>query len=123
LLNEDKEIVVWTYTATEIFSALYRRHRDRHLLDRDLDRAKSQLIHLQRAWTEVLPRQAVRQRAHRLLATHALRAADALQLAAALHVSHDSPEGEYFITFDHRLASAARKEGFIVLTHELVGHE
>jgi predicted nucleic acid-binding protein len=54
-------------------------------------------------------------RARRLLETHPLSAADALQLAAALVMTEERPTGTEFVTFDIRLAEAANKEGFPVL--------
>jgi uncharacterized protein len=56
----------------------------------------------------VLP---VKARAKRLLGVHSLRAADALQLAAALTPVYDDPLGHSFVCLDARL-SEARREGF-----------
>lgn len=56
----------------------------------------------------------VRERAHRLLEIHPLRAADALQLSAALIATEDQPNGFGFVTCDEVLATAAEKEGFTV---------
>ena len=61
------------------------------------------------------PSDEVRHRAGRLLATHPLRAADALQLAAALVWSEEQPLGEVFVSLDDRLREAARREGFALL--------
>lgn len=58
---------------------------------------------------------AVKQRAKRLLARHPLRAADALQLGAALLVADDDPGRIEIVSLDERLAEAARREGFRVL--------
>lgn len=44
----------------------------------------------------------------------ALRAADALQLAAALLWCEEQPHGEGFVTLDERLADAAANEAFTV---------
>jgi predicted nucleic acid-binding protein len=52
----------------------------------------------------------VRRTAQRLLRVHELRAADALQLAAASTAAEDLP----FVTLDDRLALAAAREGFVV---------
>jgi uncharacterized protein len=51
-----------------------------------------------------------------LLSVHDLPAADALQLAAALVVTQERPQLLSFACLDGRLLSAARKEGFEVLT-------
>jgi uncharacterized protein len=50
----------------------------------------------------------------RLLATHALRAGDALQLAAALVWARGRPSGKAFVCLDQRLRTAASLEGFSV---------
>ena len=44
-----------------------------------------------------------------------LRAADALQLAAAFAAAERRPASLEIVTLDDRLANAARKEGFAVL--------
>lgn len=46
---------------------------------------------------------------------HALRSADALQLAAALVACDERPRGETFVSLDERLRNAAQREGFTVL--------
>jgi predicted nucleic acid-binding protein len=43
---------------------------------------------------------------------HPLRAADALQLAAAFVAAEQRPSSLEVVTLDDRLAAAARKEGF-----------
>ena len=55
-------------------------------------------------------------RARELPLRHALRASDALQLASALVVHERLPDGlEAFVTFDKRLAEAARAGRLIVI--------
>jgi hypothetical protein len=49
--------------------------------------------------------------------THALRAADALQLAAALDWCDGNTRGESFVCLDDRLRGAAVLEGFRVLPY------
>jgi predicted nucleic acid-binding protein len=68
------------------------------------------------SWTEVSALGPVRERAMRLVATHTLRAADAMQLAAALVAVSDRPAGHEFVCADARLRAAAAREGFRVLT-------
>ncbi len=57
----------------------------------------------------------VRERARRLLESHTLRAADALQLAAALVASEEKPQDLPFVILDHPLALGPEEEGFKVL--------
>lgn len=58
----------------------------------------------------------VRESAIRLLRVHSLRAADSLQLAAALVASDHRPQSWRFISLDARLCGAAELEGFEVLS-------
>lgn len=115
LVKEDHEFVIWFYTPVEIFSALYRKKKSRELSEHDFDAAVERLQPIKEQWFEVPSSEAVRQKAQRLLAVHPLRAADALQLAAALAVFSDRPEGRSFVCFDRILADAAKLEGFDVI--------
>jgi len=58
---------------------------------------------------------AVKRLAERLLETHPLRAADALQIGAALVAAESEPETLEFVTLDRRQAEAAEREGFRVM--------
>ncbi|HZA55609.1 MAG TPA: type II toxin-antitoxin system VapC family toxin [Candidatus Udaeobacter sp.] len=115
LLAEDSDIVVWLLTPVEVISALTRRLREKSLKPIELSKAKEQLTALEKAWSEVISVERVRDRARRLLETHPLRAADSLQLAAALLASEENPQGFPFVTLDERLGGAAEREGFQVL--------
>lgn len=53
--------------------------------------------------------------AHRLLRVHPLRAADALQLAAATIAAERRPPTLTFVTLDDRLRAAADREGFRIV--------
>ena len=66
-------------------------------------------------WHEVDPSDIVRETATRLLRVHSLRAADALQLAAAIVAAEQRPAALEMLTLDDRVAGAARKEGFAVI--------
>lgn len=70
---------------------------------------------------EVQPSDEVRHRVLRLLRVHALRAADALQLAAALTWCRERPSGAGLVCLDGRLRDAAAREGFNVLPAEVEG--
>jgi hypothetical protein len=67
---------------------------------------------LARSWAEVLPSDAIRSTAQRLLRVHPLRAGDALQLAAAIVAAEHDPASLEFVGLDERLNEAARREGF-----------
>lgn len=115
LAREDGEIAAWWGTAVECCSALSRLHRQGPLTASDLARARHLLDRLAEGWSEVAPVPEVRAQAIRLLGLHPLRAADALQLAAAFVWADRRPWGDHFVCLDARLREAARAEGFIVL--------
>lgn len=115
-LSHDRGIIVWSLSLTEVYSALYRKLREGKLSELELVESLSQLSLLQQGWSEITQIESVRLKANRLLAVHPLRAADALQLAAALIAFEDNSEGKEVVTFDNVLALAAKREGFTVLT-------
>ena len=115
LAASDGDLVVWWSTRTECLSALARRRRERQIRPATEERARRILSELFGAWTEVLPSETVRQRTERLLNVHALRAADAFQLAAALLWSRGRTTERDFVSLDDRLRDAAAREGFRIL--------
>lgn len=116
LLQQDPEMVVWVLTPTEIYSACYRKIRDGTLADEDFEQVRQRLQLLETAWSAVIQIDTTQRIAQRLLAVHPLRAADALQLAAALVATDQNPAGTTFISFDANLNRAARREGVTVVT-------
>jgi uncharacterized protein len=108
-------IVTWSLSAAEVASAIERRAREKQLSDVGRVAARAALDELAAAWTEITALGPVRDRALRLVATHGLRAADAMQLAAALVAASDRPAGHDFVCADGRLRQAASREGFRVL--------
>jgi len=111
-LAADREVTVWWGTPVECLSALYRRHRDSPVPAPLLTEALSRLRALVEDADTVSPTDEVRRRAGRLVAAHPLRAADALQLGAALVWCEEQSHGEVFVCLDDRLREAARREGF-----------
>jgi predicted nucleic acid-binding protein len=114
LLEADPVMVVWWGTSVELVSALSRRERDGSLPTSVANAAVERVRKLERTWHQVAPTDAVRQRAQRLLRVHPLRAADSLQLAAALEVAGADPASVSFVTLDQRLLDAAAREGLTV---------
>lgn len=112
LLVADKEVVIWWATPLECQSAIYRRHRASPLPASTMRELNERLRAFIEHANTIAPTDEVRRRAARLLAGHALRAADALQLAAALAWCEEQSHNETFVSLDDRLSSAARKEGF-----------
>jgi predicted nucleic acid-binding protein len=115
LIANDPDMAVWWASEVECVSALTRRERGGILSPREVASAMHVLQQLASGWSEIEPIQAVRQAAERFLRVHPLRAADALQLAAAYLASDRNPATLEFVTLDDRLAGAAQKEGFAVL--------
>lgn len=115
LFAEDGEIAVWWGTPTECWSALARREREADWPSATTDEALANLQKVMVRAHEVLPTRAVRASSRRLLFTHSLRAADALQLAAAVVLGATEVAELEFVTLDDALARAARREGFRVI--------
>ena len=107
--------VVWWGTVIEAVSSLNRLTREGALNTTESSQAFARLDYLRGRWNEVEPTEEVRDRSERLLRIHKLRAADALQLAAALVWCGDYPQDRMLIVADGMLADAARAEGFTVI--------
>lgn len=107
--------VVWWGSPVEVHSAIARLYRLGNLNDVEKQGALSRLDLLSRGWREILPGDHVRDLARRLLDTHELRAADSLQLAAALTWCRQHPARRNFVCADQRLSKAAAAAGFSVL--------
>jgi predicted nucleic acid-binding protein len=115
LLRTDPVVAIWWASPVECQSAIRRQHRSSALPAAMLEAALVRLDGLVRTVDVVVPTGLVRERAGRLVAGRALRAADALQLAAALDWCNEVPRDEAFVCLDSRLREAARAEGFAVL--------
>ena len=114
-LDEDPVVITWWGTSIECYSALMRLVRERRLGRDGQAQAERRLNEFRQGWHEVLPVEAIRRGAERMLRLHGLRAADAVQLAAALTAAGQDPGELEFVCLDARLAEAARREGFTVL--------
>ncbi|MCL5098164.1 MAG: type II toxin-antitoxin system VapC family toxin [Candidatus Omnitrophica bacterium] len=115
ILNQDSAIITWWGSPLECVSALSRRERESTLGAELVEEALGRLLALQQGWMEVDPTDKVRNWAKRLLRLHPLRAADALQLVAAVVATDQEPGRLEFACADARLAAIARREGFPVL--------
>jgi len=113
-IADDDNIAIWTLTPVEITSALWRLVREGGLGEQDARSAEARAQDVAAASYTVVDVDAVQATARRLLRVHALRAADALQLGAALIWAGGHPQNRTLHTFDERLALAARREGFAV---------
>jgi hypothetical protein len=115
LLRSDKAPAIWWGSPVECQSALQRRRREGLLAPGAFVEALTRLQRFTEDVDVVAPTARLRERAGRALAAHPLRAADALQLAAALVWSDEAAAGEAVVCLDDRLRDAARSEGFQVL--------
>ena len=91
-----------------------RRVREGHLAPNDARVARHSLDAVVRAGFEIMPSESIRGTAERLLGVHPLRAADALQLAAAIQWCQGLTAGNGLVVFDRRLREAGYAEGFTV---------
>jgi predicted nucleic acid-binding protein len=115
-LRDDPNIVLWALTRVELVSAIERRAREKKLTAKQRTLALGRIERISRDAHEVSDVVAVRSRAVPLLARHALRAADAVQLSAALLVAEPELPSLTMVVLDRRLAEAAEREGLRVLT-------
>lgn len=109
------KLIVWWATGVECSSALNRLARERQLTAQEKQQAVRMLDKHRSLWAEIAPLNEVRETAEGLFGKHDLRAADSLQLAAALVWCSAHPKGKTFVGADARLLDAAEKEGFNVI--------
>jgi predicted nucleic acid-binding protein len=114
-LSEDPEIALWTLTAVEVASAVRRLVREGLLGEREANAAEARADELIETSHVVMNIETVKVQARRLLRLHSLRAADAMQLGAALEWAGSRPTDRLFVTLDAQLARAAAREGFHVV--------
>ncbi len=115
LYAADSGVIAWVLSDVEMLSALRRLERERAITNRAL---REVVRALEALWEGVHVIDAVgpvRTRAKRVLGVHSLRAADAVQLGAALTAVYDDPRAMEFACLDGRLAAAADREGFPVV--------
>jgi hypothetical protein len=114
-LREDSVIALWWATVVECESAIQRRVREGALDSAGARLARERLAQLAASSHEIPPSPGLRSLAMRLIRTHPLRAADALQLAAALSLAGALRRQTVFVCADARLAAAAEAEGLPIL--------
>jgi predicted nucleic acid-binding protein len=111
---EDDGIITWVLSDVEARSAIARVERLGKLARPNAERARARCEELVATCNLVSAVEIVRRHAKRLLDVHDLRAADSLQLAAAVVASDHDPSALQFVALDERLRSAAKREGFAV---------
>ncbi len=111
----DPRITIWMMTRVEVLSSIARRKRERPELSAVWNRAVRNVHEASSTWIQISDAVAARSQAERIILDHPLRAADALQLGAALVAADGDPSSLELVTLDRRLAEAARREGFPIL--------
>jgi uncharacterized protein len=114
MVESDPVMVVWWAARVECEAAVARRRREGFLSAAGEGQARRALERIFQVAGEVAATDGVGLQAVRLVRVHALRAADALQLAAALVWADGTPAARELVTLDQRLATAASQEGFAV---------
>jgi predicted nucleic acid-binding protein len=104
--------VVWWATPVEITSALVRLLREGAITPGSYSKARQQVERYADFWRVVTPSNEILVGARSVLERFPLRAADALQLAAAMGWCGGKPRRRLFLTFDERLGEAAQSVGF-----------
>ena len=117
----DERMAVWWGTVVECAAAVARRERENALRPEQATDLLGRVDSLAAYWHEVQPDRRIRALARRLLRVHPLKAADGLQLAAALAVAEDNPASIGFVSFDTRLNDAAAREGFVLPAADATG--
>ena len=115
LAEDDPKMLIWWASHTECAGAVHRLRRAGTFAADEAARILGALATAIDAANAVQPGDALSSKALRLLGVHPLRAADALQLAAALLWAQDAPGGRELVCLDERLRTAALLEGFTVL--------
>ena len=116
VIEDDERMAVWWGTSAEYEAAIARRERDGSLKSGEAGDLLAWFDALSHHWYEVQPERRIKRLARRLLRVHALQAAQALQLAAALAVAEDDPSKVGFVCFDAALNQAASLEGLVIRT-------
>ena len=84
----------------------------KQLNSRDWSKATKLARALADWWSMIQPSDVLRATSMHLVDRYDLRAADSLQLAAALEWCENAPQGRVFLTADQRLRDAALLSGF-----------
>jgi uncharacterized protein len=111
---EEYQTVIWWSTPVETIGALCLVRREGGISTAEYNQAKVKVHTIENASQIVLPGNRLRLRAYTLLEQFPLRAADSLQLAAALAWCEEIPKGNVFLSFDDRLRATAETLGFTV---------
>jgi predicted nucleic acid-binding protein len=106
------KMAVWWSTPVELRGAFERLKRTGEVTASEHVAALVEARLFKGGWREMTPHDELRDEAERMLERFVLKAADALQLAAALSWCAGKPQGRVFISGDVQLLRAAEQLGF-----------
>jgi hypothetical protein len=115
LLAEDDEVAVWWGTWVECTVAINRLVRDGRIDEEAGEDARGILDELAADWMEIEPAADMRLLASLVSRDHPPKAADSLQLPAALRWCGGGTREAGFVCLDNRLREAAHGEGCTLL--------
>jgi predicted nucleic acid-binding protein len=115
LLREDTGVAVWWGTWVECAVTISRLKREGRLDEAREEETRVALDNLAENRVEIEPANDMRLLAMLVSKYHPLKAADALQLAAALRWCEGDTRRAGFVCLDDRLRRAASEEGFDVM--------
>ena len=104
--------IVWWETSVEICSALARLERENAISLQKRLNAEKRLRILENIWLEIQPNTRIKELARTFPAQYKMKAADSLQLAAALAWCKEFPKGKDFVSGDEKLIKVAATVGF-----------
>lgn len=108
--------IVWWATAVEVHSSVNRLQRESALSPEEAEKALLDWEKLNGRAGRIMPDDDLLRLAVSMIGSYNLRAADALQLAAALVWCNERPRDRPFVCADNRLSEAADKAGFDVIS-------
>ncbi len=114
LWKQFPEKFVWWETSVEISSALARLERENKISLPQRQKAEKRLEILEKVWTEIQPESRIKELARTFPSKYKMKAADSLQLAAALVWCKEQPKGKDFISGDEKLIKVAESIGFAI---------
>jgi predicted nucleic acid-binding protein len=120
IAKKDGSLVVWWGTLVECYSAFSRLRRSGLLTGEEDAQVCALLAFLADSWTEIEPSEDIRDINLRLLQNYPLKAADSLQLAAAVIWAEKLPRRHQVVCLDSKLRDALSREGFEVLPSEFM---
>jgi hypothetical protein len=115
LAKKDSGIVCWWGTWAECHSAFSRLYREKILNEKTLVYSQKILVRLREAWLQIEPSIEMMNTVKHVLYSQPLKAADSLQLTAALVWCDHKPDDHEFVCLDSHLSKAARLESFTVV--------